>query len=411
MRANALPVYYGWFVLAASAVSELLVQGATLYSAGLFVLPLQAEFHISRAAANSSILVLFLGVVFMAPVVGKQLDRWPIRKVMVLGAIILAFSLSAITAVHSLWIMSAILLLPLAAVFMGLGQLNTTTLASRWFYKRRGLALGIAAVATSGGGLVAPLLSAAIQNYGWREALFWEGLMMAALIIVLTLLFIRDRPADLGLADHPENKGRPSRGAAGDGASLAWKEFLFSRGFWIPGLTVATISAACQALVITVVPYGVQIGIAPTAAALAVSLFAIAAAITKICAGLLADRIDQRYLLSAAALSMTLSWLVLSLFASQPALLSGACLGGIALGCALPTAAGLIAGIFGSAHFAQVFGWCFTLTALLAIAAVRFVGFMYDKFGGYHAAFECFAALLAVLLAMTVLFKPQRLAA
>ena len=59
MRATALPVYYGWFVLASSAVCELLVQGATLYSAGLFVLPLQAEFHISRAAANSSVLILF----------------------------------------------------------------------------------------------------------------------------------------------------------------------------------------------------------------------------------------------------------------------------------------------------------------------------------------------------------------
>jgi MFS family permease len=411
MRANALPIYYGWFVLAASAVSELLVQGATLYSAGLFVLPLQSEFHISRAAANSSILVLFLGVVFMAPVVGKQLDRWPIRRVMVFGAIILALSLSAIAGTHSLWVMAMILLLPLAAVFIGLGQLNTTTLASRWFYKRRGLALGIAAVATSGGGLVTPLLSAAIQNYGWRQALLYEGLMTAVLIIALTLLLIRDRPADLGLAEHPENHGRPSAGAVGGVSLLGWKDFLFSRAFWIPGLTLAAISGTCQALVITVVPYGVQLGIAPTAAALAVSLFAIAAAITKICAGLLADRIDQRYLLIAAAFCMTLAWLVLSLFASQPALLSGACLGGIALGCVLPTAAGLIAGIFGSAHFAQVFSWCFTLTAVLAIAAVRFVGFMYDKFGGYHAAFEWFAALLAVLLAMTVLFKPQRLAA
>ena len=54
-------IYYGWFVLAASAVCELLVMGATAYASGLFVLPLQAEFHISRADANSSILILYLG--------------------------------------------------------------------------------------------------------------------------------------------------------------------------------------------------------------------------------------------------------------------------------------------------------------------------------------------------------------
>jgi MFS family permease len=411
MRANALPIYFGWFVLAASAVCELLVQGATLYSAGLFVLPLQAEFHISRAAATSAAPILFLGVVFMAPLVGRLLDRWPVRRLMVVCALILAASLCAIAWTHSLMVMALILLLPMAAVFMGLGQLNTTTLASRWFYRHRGLALGIAAVATSGGGLVAPLLSHAIQQYGWRQALLWEGLITAAVIIAVTLLAIHDRPADLGLADHPENQGRSAAALPGNISPLGWKTFLFSRAFWIPALTLAVISGTSQVLVVTLVPYGGQLGIAPTAAALGVSLFAIAAAVTKICAGLLADRINQRYLLIAAALAMTLSWSCLSLVASQPALMASACLGGIALGCALPTAAGLIAGIFGSAHFAQVFSWCFALTALLAIVAVRFAGFMFDKFGNYHGAFESFAVLLALLLVMTLLFKPHRLAA
>ena len=46
---SATPFYYGWLILAATAVSELLAQGATSYAAGLFVLPLQNEFHISFA--------------------------------------------------------------------------------------------------------------------------------------------------------------------------------------------------------------------------------------------------------------------------------------------------------------------------------------------------------------------------
>ena len=90
------PFYYGWIVLAASAVSELLVQGATLYSAGLFILPLQAEFHISRAAASSAGPILFLGVVFMAPLVGRLLDRLPVRRMMVSCALVLAASMCAI---------------------------------------------------------------------------------------------------------------------------------------------------------------------------------------------------------------------------------------------------------------------------------------------------------------------------
>jgi MFS family permease len=103
---------------------------------------------------------------------------------------------------------------------------------------------------------------------------------------------------------------------------------------------------------------------------------------------------------------MTLSWTLLSFFSAYDALLAGSCLAGIALGCALPTAAGLIAAGFGSARFGSVMSWTYTFTAGLAILAVRFVGFMYDRFGGYHAAFQCFAALLAGLLLMTLLIAP-----
>src|SRR5882757_8253294 len=99
MRAS--PVYYGWFVLAASAISEMLVQGATSYSAGLFVLPLQAEFHISRADANSSILILFLGAIVMVPLAGRALDRLPVRPLVVIGALIFGGALAGIALSHS----------------------------------------------------------------------------------------------------------------------------------------------------------------------------------------------------------------------------------------------------------------------------------------------------------------------
>ena len=169
---SAIPFYYGWLVLAASAVSELLVQGATSYAAGLFVLPLQAEFHLSRANASSPVLILFLGATLVSPFVGRLLDRYPIRLVVSLGAVIFSLALLVIATTNSLWLMALMLLLPAAIGFMSLGPLTTAALASRWFYRRRGLALGIAAVATSGGGfVVVPLLSRAIQQYGWRTAL------------------------------------------------------------------------------------------------------------------------------------------------------------------------------------------------------------------------------------------------
>ncbi len=411
--ASVTPFYYGWLILAAAAVSELLAQGATSYASGLFVLPLQAEFHISRAMANTPVLIMFLGAALVSPLVGKALDRFSIRLVLPLGAVIFSLALIGIALSNSLLVMATLLFLPTAIGFMCIGPLTTAAMASRWFYRRRGLALGLAAVATSGGGFtVVPLLSRAIQQYGWRLALIYEAALMAVIIVALALLFLRDKPADMGLDSHPENQGRendPARSKmAGDGSlsPLRWHEILSSRAFWIPSIVLAMVSGTSQALVITLVPYGVSLGIATPAAM--ISAFAIAAAITKVSAGVLADHISQRALLIAAAALMTLAWLTLGLSTEHAALYASAGMAGVALGCALPTAAALIAGYYGPARFGAVMGWTYSLLGVITIISSVSIGLMFDRLGGYHSAFLIFFALLACVLAATLLFAPAR---
>ncbi len=61
----------------------------------------------------------------------------------------------------------------------------------------------------------------------------------------------------------------------------------------------------------------------------------------------------------------------------------------------MPTAAGLVANSFGSAHFGQVMGWGYALTAALLLSSVIFAGVMFDKTKSYHVPFVVFAVLLA----------------
>jgi MFS family permease len=390
-------------VLAASAVCELLAQGATSYAAGLFVLPLQAEFHLSRADANSSILILFLGAALASPLVGKLLDRWPIRLVVPLGAIFFCGALALIAVTGSLWLMVLALLIPGALGFMAIGPLTTSTLAARWFHKRRGLALGIAAVATSGGGLVVvPLLSQAIQAYGWRQGLLYEAVIIGAIIIALALLVLRNDPAAIGLQNHAENQGQVTQPEA---RRPGWRAILGKRRFWLPSLALANISGTCQAIVVTIVPYGVQLGAQATEAALFISAFAICAAVSKIIAGFLADRVNQYGLLVAAILFMISSQVLLCWFPSYHALLISSCLAGTSLGFALPTAAGLIAAAFGAQFFGAAMGWTYALVLAFAILATRFIGWVYDQMHGYVPAFATFLAVSGFLLLFTLLFR------
>jgi MFS family permease len=405
MRASAWPVYYGWFVLAASAVAELLAQGATSYSAGLFVLPLQAEFHISRADANSAVPILFLGSALAAPLVGRALDRFSARLVVLLGALVFGGALALIALTHSLWMIALALFVPAAIGFMAIGPLTTSTLAARWFWRHRGLAMGLAAIATSGGGLVVvPLMTQAIKAHGWRTALLDEAAVITALTVILSLLVLRDSPAGLGLADHPENANRTEIRIE----RLGWRAILGRAAFWRPSLVVASISGISQGIVVTVVPYGVQLGASPAAAAGCISAFALAAAITKVGAGLLADRINLLWLLIAALLAMIAAELLICLMPSYPVLLAGSALAGVALGCALPTAGNMIAAGFGAARFGAAMGWTYALTLTFAIIASRFIGSVYDQTHGYGAGFAAFLAFSSVVLVLTLLMARRK---
>jgi MFS family permease len=395
--------YYGWFVLAASAVSELLMQGATSYSAGLFVLPLQGEFHISRANANSSVLILFLGGALMAPLVGKSLDRFSLRRVMAAGALAFGAGLAGIALTSSLWVMALMLLIPIALGFDAAGPLNTTTVAARWFHRRRGLALGLAAVATSGGGLIVPLLARAIQDHGWRAALIGEGVLIAGVIVLFALLVVRDSPRAMGLESHPENRGRDAPATARPG----WRQILSRRSFWIPSLVLVSITSTSQAILISVVPWGVQMGVTMARAAFFVTAFALCAAVTKVLAGILADRIDQRLLLWVASLLIAAAHLLLFLAPGHGALLAASCLAGVALGCAMPSAAGLIAHGFGAEAFGAAMGWTYALSGILTIVTVRFIGTVFDRTHSYGPAFGAFLAMVLAIFAAALLLPPQ----
>ncbi len=160
----------------------------------------------------------------------------------------------------------------------------------------------------------------------------------------------------------------------------------------------------------TLVPYGVQLGVSATQAALSISAFALCAAVTKILAGVLADRVEQRMLIIAATLLMIVAQLLLWLVPSYVALVASAGLCGISLGCALPVAAGMIAAGFGSAAFGAAMGWTYTLVAASVIAATRFIGFVYDRNHGYGPAFATFLALSGCIFLAALWLTPRKAA-
>ena len=77
-------------------------------------------------------------------------------------------------------------------------------IATRWFDERRGLVLGALSAANATGQLVfLPMLARVVDARGWRTACLTVA-AASVVVFVLVLIFMRDRPNDLGLRRYGE---------------------------------------------------------------------------------------------------------------------------------------------------------------------------------------------------------------
>ena len=84
--------------------------------------------------------------------------------------------------------------------FAGLAYSVTSPTIAKWFVRRRGRAAGIATGGLNVGVAVfTPLIVFLIDQYGWRSAWLYLGLLPMVLVIPPALLWLRRQPEDMGL--------------------------------------------------------------------------------------------------------------------------------------------------------------------------------------------------------------------
>ena len=90
--------------------------------------------------------------------------------------------------------------------FSATSLLPSTTLATRWFHRRRSLAVAIVMTGLSVGGmLLTPISAWLIGTLKLQQATLWLSLFYLLGIIPVTLWLIRPYPATLGLLPDGDN--------------------------------------------------------------------------------------------------------------------------------------------------------------------------------------------------------------
>ena len=396
-------IYFGWYVVAISVLTFMLLIGTTFTAFGLFVVPVSEDLGLSRADMNTALILLNIGNAAVAPVIGRMLDRFPMRRIMIACAVLFGACLVALGLSKSLLLSAFVFALPLAIALQGTGMLTMTVLIARWFQVQRGRAMVLAALGMSLGGiLVTPLIGLLIQAEGWRAALITAGCAVTAIMLAAALV-VRDRPGPNDVEGGQSAGAAPKPAAIGAPAKMG--EILGTGQFWTIAIGSALALAVGQAAMISLAPLALGAGLTIVKATTLISAAGAGAIGGKLVLAAVADRVDRVALLTGLFLLMIGVAAVLVVSKSYFALLGSAAALGVATGAMPPIFYALLADRFGAASFGTVRGLMAPLIAIVSAIAVRFAGEVYDRTGDYDVMFYTF--IVAQLIAAAVMFSTR----
>lgn len=406
-RKSDMPrIYHGWFVVAACTAIYTLVMGTIYTSYGLFVVPVSQEFGLSRANANSGIIILNVGVALLSPFMGRLLDNISAKRIMIVSSLVFMLSFALLAWSRSLWISAAVLALLLPFAAKGAGTLTAPLLVVRWFTAQRGRAMAISQLGLSMGGLVvAPLVGFLLLNYGWRMAVLVAGVGTGAILLTISLL-IRERPGpndrEPGAALSPEKAAARGAQPTVAQARLPVGSLLANGSFWAINLSCGLVSAIASALLITLPPLAAAHHLSVIQGATLISAMSVSGVLAKLALAGFADRIDKILLLTVMFLLGAGINALLMNGQSYLQLLIGAAGVGLVSSAVTPVHYALLADRFGAPSFGTVTGLTVPLIAVLGVATIRYSGEIFDRTGAYDWLFLTFMILQAAA-AVTIL--------
>ncbi|MEX0942020.1 MAG: MFS transporter [Pseudomonadales bacterium] len=392
--------FVGWRMVGVAFFVDFIAVGFFFYSYGVFFKAIAAEFGDSRLGVSVGITVTQLMGALLAPFIGRALDRYPLKHVIVSGAVAMGAGFLLLGFVETPLQFYLVL-----GIFIGfgagaMGQLSTAKLVSNWFVLKRGTALGIAATGISASGVIMPAISAwLIGTYGWREGFMIYGVITLIVVVPLVLRFVISSPEDVGLLPDGETEisRLPPRKAA-----LRTRDFIGAPNFWILVAIIGLLFCIQSATLIHMVPRLTDTGIDLVSASFIASATAGFAVLGKLIYGALVDRWDVRHAIWMGIGFQVVGQLLMLFLPGYFGFLVGACFFGFGMGGIVPMQSAIVGVVFGRASFGRVLGAMRPPMAAIQMIGVPFAGWMYDTTGNYQPAFITFLGLY-LLAALVVL--------
>jgi MFS family permease len=302
------------------------------------------------------------------------------------------------------------------------GALATQTSVTRWFVRRRALAL---AILLSGGGIggfiAAPLLDKVIRLTGgnWRAG--W--LVVAALssmVAVVIAVFVKESPADLGQRPDGDPAGADTALAPGvvgvtapakprvHVTTEAWTygEVLKQRSLWMMLVAALGVSLSYTIFLAHGVAHLKDLGHPASVGATAISIATLSQLLAKVVVGAFGDRIDPRYIWAVfTALGGVGMLLIVHATRAEDIYPFAICLGG-GFGGMIVCMMAVLSNYYGAQAYPSLVGLALATQTTFGAVAPIVAGWAYDRYGTYNYCFYFIAVVCVAGVVLLLAIRP-----
>lgn len=399
---NESRFFYGWIIVIASFLVTF-ISFSIRYSFGIFSVSLLEEFENSgwteTLIFGAPLLSAILGGLSNI-VMGRLSDKYGPKITFGVSGFLVGLGLvlcSQISALWQLYVFSGLLI----GVGLGVAFAPTMATTSRWFIKRRGLALGIVTSGIGIGTLVMPpVITYFISVYGWRRTYLVVG-SVAWMILISAAFMLRSSPVENNALPSDTNRKEEGWGILEAAVTRSFWLVLFSNSFW---------NLCLQMVILHIYSYAEKgIGASPMVAASVLSLIGAGSIFGRIAVGVASDKVGTKrvWLFCLACQVVTMFWLtetknVWMLYVFAPFF-------GFSYGGLVPLIPAIDSEFFGTKNLGAIIG-IIGIGATVSGALGPFLGaYIFDLTGSYYLAFflGAVATVFATILAIPAK-KPER---
>lgn len=379
-----------WWVVVGSFIGLTASAGpVNNFTFGVFLRAVTEDLHIGRGTFASAMLATNWIGAASGPVLGWLLDRYGAKRVLLVGVVLFAFA----TAMQA-YITSSLLILYLLFALKSLTSAGQSPITyafavSKWFDRRRGLALGVALAGVGLGTSLVPMTAAyLIAHDGWRFAYVGLGVFV---------LIVGGLPA-LFLIREPDNQEQAAtlHLASASLPGYDFLEVLKGMRFWALAFAFLLGVVALNGIITQIVPILMDRGASLQVATRDLSASGIAALVGRIASGWCADRYHGPYVATGFFILPMIGTMLFATGAGEPWPLLGSILCGAALGAEIDLMGFFVSRYFGLKSYGKIYGTMFGIFAGATGVGPFISGYSFDRWHTYLPAFVLYEVVLAV---------------